>query len=225
MRSGRPSLTADQQARLIEIIEANALAREALYLWPRAQSRAPRVGRYGGLPGLPDGVDWPVSQVTGEPLNFLFQIACNALPAARNPARGLLPQSDLLLLFGGLTWPHIESQAGHLPHLMRIIHAPQADAGTPGRPLPPGMSSPFDLMSGYADLESGFSSPDGISLPEVSMHGCAAAELYPPGARSAILADPVLTDRYERLMPLVGRPSSSGPVRISRSMPPGGRPG
>ncbi len=52
----------------------------------------------GGAPRLPDPFDWP--QIEGQPLHFLGQIACSALPA--EIWGGLGPRSGYLAFFAGV---------------------------------------------------------------------------------------------------------------------------
>lgn len=49
------------------------------------------------MPVLPEGVDWPISPLSGELLHFLFQIDCAALPNCTHSQRELLPRHGVRL--------------------------------------------------------------------------------------------------------------------------------
>ncbi|MFD7030632.1 YwqG family protein [Streptomyces sp. NPDC059917] len=100
------------------------------------------IGRLGGLPLLPAGVEWPTWEGHG-PLSFVASVDCAALPAD-----GLdiaLPTDGTLLFFyfdGQLDDGDAlvladdpDSQAG-----ARVLHVP-ADADAAERPTPPGLSA------------------------------------------------------------------------------------
>jgi len=199
----RPYLTAEQRAYLGDIIEAEGLAQEAIFLWPMEKSRAQRVGWYGGLPSLPKGVDWPVSPLSREPVHFLFQVDMAKLPQCRHPHRQLLPEKGILMVFGGLTFPYVEDQVGLVDGLIYLVYAPEAGLDDPGRPIPKGMTSPFDEELGFADLEDGFTSPDGLQLPRVAMRACAAAEFRATTGMSPFRDDPEVAEAYEALVTYV----------------------
>lgn len=66
-------------------------------IWLRRVLEADSLSKLGGLPNLPDGVDWPRQGVSNTPLHFLAQIELAHLPptplaprTAALPARGFL---------------------------------------------------------------------------------------------------------------------------------------
>ncbi len=68
---------------------------------PRADARS----YWGGLPSLPDSVDWPRFTTPAgieRPLSFILQIDCASLPAEGLLA--LMPSRGLLLFFAELEW-------------------------------------------------------------------------------------------------------------------------
>jgi hypothetical protein len=89
---------------------------------------ADRPHRYGGLPGLPDGTEWPAYE--GTPMTLLARLGCADL-AALLPRTWTLPRTGELLFF------HDEAFAafGSPDDGCRVLHVP---AGLPPRPAPPG---------------------------------------------------------------------------------------
>ncbi|MEV4516142.1 DUF1963 domain-containing protein [Dactylosporangium sp. NPDC049525] len=91
---------------------------------------------YGGLPGLPDGTDWPA--YGGTPMTLLARLDCADL-AAVLPETWTLPTSGTLLFFyeddftaGASAAPDsVEHDDG-----CRVLHVP---AGLPPRPAPAGV--------------------------------------------------------------------------------------
>ncbi|MET7419258.1 DUF1963 domain-containing protein [Dactylosporangium sp. NPDC005555] len=90
---------------------------------------ATRSHRYGGLPGLPDGTDWP--SYGGSPMALLARLDCADLA-------DLLPETWTLPRTGELLFFHEESfTTGESPDSgCRVLHVP---AGLPPRPAPPGV--------------------------------------------------------------------------------------
>ena len=94
----------------------------------------------GGLPMMPDSVDWPRAVAPGRaddgdvPLHFVAQIACEDLPAEL--WGGLGPRSGWLLYFLNPT-----DEEGDDPRLLRILHI---DALGPERQPPADLASVFD---------------------------------------------------------------------------------
>jgi uncharacterized protein YwqG len=67
-------------------------------LFPSPKSKPPLGGtRAGGRPDLPDGVEWPRSQETDEPMPFLLQV--NLAEEAPFDVEGVLPKAGLLSFF------------------------------------------------------------------------------------------------------------------------------
>lgn len=86
--------------------------------------------RFGGLPALPAGIDWP-RMADGTPLHFLAQVDCRALPF-----RSALPERGMLFFFGRDDEEQIwdEDYAGD--KTWRVIHAPDASGDDPARAAP-----------------------------------------------------------------------------------------
>lgn len=113
---------------------------------------------FGGLPCMPDRIEWPrsVSQEypdQGErPLHFVAQIQCEDLPRALWGGRG--PRTGWLLLF-------IDPNVGcpESAESFRIIHFDLAA----GEVLPPERKPPFDLGSVHDGIYTG---PSYVYMPE-----------------------------------------------------------
>ncbi|MEU5882707.1 YwqG family protein [Spirillospora sp. NPDC047279] len=104
--------------------EALTLLRPSIALTPAQSSGAGRT-RFGGLPPIPAGTEWPTFD--GRPLTFLAQLDCAAL----HPLLGgdwPLPREGLLLFFFDDTFADFEGSDA------RVLHVP---SGTPERPAPP----------------------------------------------------------------------------------------
>jgi len=74
-------------------------------IWYHTVENAVSKSRSGGLPSLPEGVDWPVSLETKVPLHFLAQIDLAALPATPLPGcpfEATLPRQGMLFFFYSL---------------------------------------------------------------------------------------------------------------------------
>lgn len=87
--------------------------------------------RFGGLPALPEGFDWP-RMTDGTPLHFLAQIDCSALPF---PCA--LPDHGLLFFFGRDDEEQIWGEDYVGDKAWRVIHAPDATGDDPARSAPP----------------------------------------------------------------------------------------
>lgn len=72
-----------------------ALIRPGLHLRP-AEPDEPEVGHLGGLPALPEDMQWPAADVFG-PLGFVAAVDCARLPS--NELDIALPASGTLLFF------------------------------------------------------------------------------------------------------------------------------
>ncbi len=71
-------------------------------IWFRAVEKAHSKSRKGGLPSLPEGVDWPVHPDTRRPLHFLAQVDLAALPDTPLPGcpfGAALPRRGMLFFF------------------------------------------------------------------------------------------------------------------------------
>src|SRR5262249_22142633 len=67
-------------------------------LLPSPKSKPPVGGtRAGGRPDLPDGVEWPRTEETDEPMPFVLQV--NLAEAAPFDVEGTLPKTGLLSFF------------------------------------------------------------------------------------------------------------------------------
>jgi hypothetical protein len=83
------------------------------------------VGRVGGVPQLPAGVDWP-SSASG-PLPFVFSVDCAALPEIDGSG---LPTSGSLLFFLAHEQDHLAGAAGDRSHA-RVVHVPDGQVLDP----------------------------------------------------------------------------------------------
>jgi hypothetical protein len=71
-------------------------------LWFDTVAAARSKSRLGGLPSLPEGVDWPVHHDTRRPLHFMFQVDLSALPPTPLPGcpfSAMLPREGMLFFF------------------------------------------------------------------------------------------------------------------------------
>ncbi|MEU1787652.1 YwqG family protein [Streptomyces sparsogenes] len=144
-----------------------ALLRPAAHL-RKAGPADPVVGRLGGLPRLPDGVDWPVWEGRG-PLGFVAAVDCAALPGEALdislPADGVLAffyygdeDDDALVdTADPNTWPGA-----------RVLHLPPGSAAAPERPAPAGIT-PYPEMG--LTVHTAPSAPDFDSLALTAAFG------------------------------------------------------
>ena len=91
--------------------------------------------RLGGLPDLPEEVDWPLHLVTNQPLHFLAQIDLSALPATPLPDcpyKASLPRDGMLYIFADIdeemTFDEEIIRADGMPSPTRVIYAKAAGA-------------------------------------------------------------------------------------------------
>ncbi|MFD6138381.1 DUF1963 domain-containing protein [Promicromonospora sp. NPDC060271] len=97
--------------------------RFAIWLSPHPTAGAP-VGRYGGLPQLPVGMEWPSSRYG--PLPFVVGFDCAALPRVD----GLpMPADGSLLFFLHHEWAHEAFSVTGEQEFARVVYVP-ADVGT-----------------------------------------------------------------------------------------------
>ncbi|GAA2343865.1 DUF1963 domain-containing protein [Streptomyces cuspidosporus] len=144
-----------------------ALLRPAAHL-RKAGPADPVVGRLGGLPRLPDGVDWPVWEGHG-PLAFVAAVDCAALPGEALdiplPADGVLAffyygdeDDDALVDTADPdTWPGA-----------RVLHLPPGSAAAPERPAPAGIT-PYPVVD--LTVHTAPSAPDFDSLALTAAFG------------------------------------------------------
>lgn len=131
------ALTDEQTAHLRERIAAHGLgaaeelivqsARRCVRLFTTGPDEGSVIGvsRYGGVPDLPPGLDWPADE-EGLLYTFLVQIALAEVPTGMC---GPLPASGMLYLFLGF-----DANSGNVP--VRVLYA-DADRATLVRPPTP----------------------------------------------------------------------------------------
>ena len=81
----------------------------ALALWPAKVSKAPSVGRMGGLPRLATVADWPISERNGRPLSFMFELDLTLLPTVNRPERYRVQEAGIVSFFAGLNFSYYEN--------------------------------------------------------------------------------------------------------------------
>lgn len=86
--------------------------------------------KFGGLPALPPDIEWP-RMADGTALHFLVQIDCGALPF-----HSALPERGMLFFFGRDDEEQIWDEDFNGDKAWRVIHAPDASGGDPGRAAP-----------------------------------------------------------------------------------------
>jgi uncharacterized protein YwqG len=90
--AGEPGISAAVMDKMITGLKPS------IRLLPSPGSKPPIGGtRAGGRPDLPDGVEWPVTEETGEPMPFILQV--NLADAAPFDVEGVLPKTGLLSFF------------------------------------------------------------------------------------------------------------------------------
>ncbi|XRQ08619.1 DUF1963 domain-containing protein [Actinomadura welshii] len=92
-------------------------------------SRGGDAGRFGGLPRLPVGEDWPSHK--GVRLPFIFSVDCAALPEAVGFG---LPADGSLLFFLDYEEDHLASAAGDTGYA-RVVHVPAGAETAEAEPL------------------------------------------------------------------------------------------
>ncbi|MEU1664266.1 YwqG family protein [Streptomyces sparsogenes] len=144
-----------------------ALLRPAAHL-RKAGPGDPVVGRLGGLPRLPDGVEWPVWEGHG-PLAFVAVVDCAALP--REALDIPLPEDGLLAFFyygdedddALVDAADPDTWAG-----ARVLHLPPGSAAAPERPAPAGIT-PYPEVD--LTVHTALSAPDFDSLALTAAFG------------------------------------------------------
>lgn len=106
-------------------------------IWFRTVEQSVSRSRRGGLPSLPDGVEWPVNGETSVPLHFMAQIDLSALPSTPLqdcPFKTPLPREGMLFFFFDCTQDMLGDEVAEAPSMYsRVIYA--AGAG-PDRAAP-----------------------------------------------------------------------------------------
>ena len=82
----------------------------------------------GGLPCLPQEMEWPRNRRTGLPVHFLAQVDCTDLPTLNGASP--LPRDGLLLFFSDLDEERPEEGGS------AVVHVPKTRQSVPPRPLP-----------------------------------------------------------------------------------------
>jgi hypothetical protein len=131
-------------------------------LWFHTVEKAHSKSRLGGLPSLPDSVDWPVHPDTGTPLHFLAQIDLAALPETPLPGCPLgaaPPRRGMLYFFFNFAYSWDEdfgvTDADGVPKQSRVIHAPTAGADRAApETLPPIGYDPETMESAFGIKEN-----------------------------------------------------------------------
>lgn len=104
----------------------------ALALWPAKESKAPIVGRMGGLPRLTTVADWPVSERNGLPFSFMFEVDLALLPLVDRPERFRLQDAGLVSLFAGLNFSYYENGSiGGAMDGFGLLYRADADIDSP----------------------------------------------------------------------------------------------
>ena len=122
------SLTPDEVTALVA-----AQARDSILLnrlWPPGAA-ATGNSWLGGLPCLPDSMDWPRSRVTGLPLHFLAHIDCADLPTLGGISP--LPRDGLFLFFSDLGKERINEDGDGRN---AVVHPPKDRQTSRTRALP-----------------------------------------------------------------------------------------
>ncbi|MEV6304131.1 DUF1963 domain-containing protein [Actinoplanes sp. NPDC051861] len=134
------------------------------------------VGRFGGSPQLPDGVDWP--DTDGSPLPFVFAVDCAALPAVDGLA---LPAGGSLLFFLDHEKDHLAGGSArvlHTPAGIEITGDSTALGATLVAELPPWFPTEEDLED---DDLSPFQEQLISDVPHLDELSALADELWPRG--------------------------------------------
>ena len=98
-------------------------------VWTSERPNGVPVGRSGGLPRLPVGMEWPSSE--HGPLPFVASFDCAALPGVVGLA---LPSDGSLLLFLHHEWAHDAYSVAHEQRFARVVYVPAGnDTATAGK--------------------------------------------------------------------------------------------
>lgn len=159
-------------------IEAMLAERREPAIWFRTVADPVSRSRWGGLPSLPAGIDWPVQGETAQPLHFIAQIDLAALPAT--PLKGCkfkaaLPGEGMLFFFFDCSQDMIGDGADEVPSVYsRVIYC--AEAG-------PDRAAPDNLpMIGHASgAIGGDYAKDFNVLPERHLRAYTIDTFWAPG--------------------------------------------
>lgn len=116
--------------------EIEAQATEAVYLkrmWPLGNG-TPGNSHLGGLPSLPESVEWPRSKDMDQPLHFLAQIDCAEMPSVDTDTP--LPDDGTLLFFADLDEEVIWDENSNAT---RVLFVPPEQQTSQKRGLPDGI--------------------------------------------------------------------------------------
>src|SRR5262249_2853470 len=95
-------------------------------IWFRRRTGKTSLSKLGGVPTLPEGVDWPRQRQTGTPLHFLAQIDLSQLPPTPlegAPSVQTLPKSGQLFFFADMVEEMLWGENGGPFATTRVIHA------------------------------------------------------------------------------------------------------
>lgn len=100
--------------------------------WP-PMTPAPQNSWLGGLPTLPDGLDWPIDAKTGFALHHLAQIDLAEMPRLSGQAD--LPQNGMLWFFADIG-EDMDWMGGEDQQYSRVLYHPESTKGLPERAAP-----------------------------------------------------------------------------------------
>jgi uncharacterized protein YwqG len=137
-----------------------AARREPAIWFLRIENRISH-SKLGGLPSLPDGVEWPTDLTTKTPLHFLGQIDLSALPKSPlpdSPDGATLPNDGLLFFFADIdTYLDWEKKRSGIPVATRVIYTKTAGADrAPPATLPLFRHDKGSVDGEYASTDSVF---------------------------------------------------------------------
>lgn len=142
-----PEQTKQSEQELAAIVARDR--QEAVLLkrhWP-PQTPAPQNSWLGGLPNLPDGVDWPQNPKTGLALHHLGQIDLAEMPALETCP---LPRTGTMWFFADIDEDMCWNE-GPENGQSRVLYHPDSTAGQPVRSAPdnlPEVDHQTDIMTG-----------------------------------------------------------------------------
>lgn len=120
-------------------------------IWLRKVEQAASRSHLGGLPSLPDNIEWPTQPVTNVPLHFIGQIDLESLPITPLPGGDdgeTLPSHGMLFFFADFSNLNRASTYGSV----RVVFATSAEnARAPSGDLPPMDFMGFDFLPPAGD--------------------------------------------------------------------------